>query len=612
MFLAEVSASSMSPRTADFASNTATTSATTRSNSALTPGPSRLSTHFGEATSTSHGTFQVPDFVAKPSKDVDPEDLAHLAAQGVFDLPPAPFLRIIFECFLNYVYPLLPILDICDLLHSLYGHTSRVSLPLLYGIMLAASAFVDQSTLDQTGHQSRFAWRSSLGRKLRLLYDFDYEHDRLATVQALLLMTYFHDKPDESKHLLHKIVNAKHLALTIGLNGDFGQEKKLDPRRRRLWKRVWWCCYIRDRTCALGLRQYPTIEPSECQWTDLELEDFDITPTDFTDYELLADLGLQSQLAEICIAQVQLWHLLSDIMHTRFQSAFPRYGFSTETTLILMPIAPQANRTGIEDRQRSLDQWFAHLPDQYAYRLPLSPVFEQGHRLLRLHCCTLALLYNALQCTLNRWALSPSCKSSRAGDITARQKARSSANMILSIFEYLRDGDMVQYTPGWAVTILMQAALTFKTESRVPHSQSGRRLQDCMDVLGWLKDAHFHSNFGISLIDAFLNTADLASTTRPGGDPVTSGDAQLAFPRSEAPHRAHGQSCAEPPFHHEPGPEDSLVTDTAAAAAAAAASMEPSWLADFLEQEFWPQDSGLEILGNGSSLHLNSDSRSQY
>lgn len=99
---------------------------------------------------------------------MDPEDLAYLAARGVFDLPPAPLLRSIFECFLNYVYPLLPILDIHDLLHSVHGHTSRVSLPLLYGIMLAASAFVDQNTLDQTGQQSRFAWRSSLGRKLRV------------------------------------------------------------------------------------------------------------------------------------------------------------------------------------------------------------------------------------------------------------------------------------------------------------------------------------------------------------------------------------------------------------------------------------------------------------
>jgi hypothetical protein len=404
-------------------------------------------------------------------------------------------------------------------------------------------------------------------------------------------MTYFHEKTDDSKHLWHTIVNARHLALTIGLNKDFGQDK-LDPRKRRLWKRVWWCCYIRDRTCALGVRQYPTIDATECQWTDLELEDFDITPiqgvasADFQEYPLLSDMGLQSQLAEVCIAQVQLWHLLSDIMHTRFKPAFPRYGVSTETTLILMPVSPQENRTGIEDCQRSLDQWFANLSDQYAYRLPSSPVFEQGNRLLRLHCCMLCLLYNGLQCTLNRWALSPSCRSHCASDITARQKARSSANMILSIFEYLHDGDMVQYTPGWAVTILMQAALTFKTESRAPHSQAGRRLQDCTDVLGWLKDRHFHANFGISLINAFLNTGESASTTRANANAATGGDGPIAANRLETPRSDLEQLSAQPPIQYTIGSDDSLPD----------VSIPPSWFADFLEQEFWPQNSPIETV----------------
>lgn len=110
----------------------------------------------------------MPEFVTKPSPDIDQEDLAYLAARGVFDLPPTAALRKIFQCYLDYVYPLLPILDIHDLLHAVYGHASQVSLPLLYGIMLAASAFVDENTLDQTGYRSLFEWRSSLRRKLRV------------------------------------------------------------------------------------------------------------------------------------------------------------------------------------------------------------------------------------------------------------------------------------------------------------------------------------------------------------------------------------------------------------------------------------------------------------
>lgn len=158
----------MSPRTAEFVSISSNQSATSRPNTTLTPASSLYSTHISEATVSIGGTFQVPEFVTKPSPDIDQEDLAYLAARGVFDLPSTAALRKIFQCYLDYVYPLLPILDIHDLLHAVYGHNSQVSLPLLYGIMLAASAFVDEDTLDQTGYQSLFEWRSSLSRKLRV------------------------------------------------------------------------------------------------------------------------------------------------------------------------------------------------------------------------------------------------------------------------------------------------------------------------------------------------------------------------------------------------------------------------------------------------------------
>lgn len=168
LFLAEISASSMSPGTPEIVPITPNPSADTRSHAVLTPASSLLSTHLGEATGSIGGTIQVPEFVTKPSLDIDQEDLAYLAARGVFDLPPTVTLHKILQCYLDYVYPLLPILDIHNLFHAVYGHTSRISLPLLYGIMLAASAFVDENTLAQTGYQSLFEWRSSLRRKLRV------------------------------------------------------------------------------------------------------------------------------------------------------------------------------------------------------------------------------------------------------------------------------------------------------------------------------------------------------------------------------------------------------------------------------------------------------------
>ncbi|KAK5051912.1 hypothetical protein LTR84_002715 [Exophiala bonariae] len=605
LFLAEVPQTSGSPERVGFIPIAHQPLVGAEAHIGFTPSSTLSSAGLDRSTSNNKRHSPLPELAIKPSPSIDPEDLAYLTSTGVFNLPPPSVVRDLLGCFINYVYPLLPILDIQSLLEELDGPSPQINLPLLYGIMLAASGFAPQDTVEQAGFRSRFEWRKGLGRKLqvsnkirtkmqhpntclKLLYDFDYESDRLIMVQTLLLMTYFHDKVDDSKHLWHKIINARYLALTIGLNNDLGQGK-LDDRKRRLWKRIWWSCYIRDRTCALGVRQYPTIDINECHWTDLELEDFEIKSLPESmwikthEHGLLSDTDLQSHMAKVCLSQLQLWHLLSDIMHTRFKPTFPRYGITTETSLVLIPVSPQANREGIEDCQQSLDRWFATLPEQYAYRLPSSHVFELGHPLLRLHACMLCLLYNGLQCVLNRWALSPNCNLQSAGDIAARQKGRSSANMILSIFEYLHDGDMIQYTPGWSVTILMQAALTFKTESRAPHSQAGRRLQDCTDVLEWLKDHHFHANFGVSLIKAFLKTADVVSTSSGHASSITCVSSTSAATAQETPLNPLDDATSQQPLPWTG--TDGILNDISA---------EPPWLADFLEQEFWSQDNPFE------------------
>lgn len=134
----------------------------------LTPNSSLSSPKFDRTIYNADNASPLPELVTKPSPGIDPETLAYLTSRGVFDLPPASSIHNILECFINYVYPLLPILDLSSLLEDFYGPAPQISLPLLYGIMLAASAFVHQGTLDQTGYRSRFEWRSSLGQKLQV------------------------------------------------------------------------------------------------------------------------------------------------------------------------------------------------------------------------------------------------------------------------------------------------------------------------------------------------------------------------------------------------------------------------------------------------------------
>ena len=110
------------------------------------------------------------------------------------------------------------------------GADGKVSFFLLQSMLLAASAFVDTEYLSEAGYGHRMELRRQQAERVRLLYDFDCETDRLILVQSLILMTSWQDKGDEVKHLRHWISIAYNIALLLSLNKELQGE--LDTKSR--------------------------------------------------------------------------------------------------------------------------------------------------------------------------------------------------------------------------------------------------------------------------------------------------------------------------------------------------------------------------------------------
>ena len=108
-----------------------------------------------------------------------------------------------------------------------------------------------------------------------MLYDFDYESDRVSLVQALLLLTYYYETPDDQKDTWHWMGVATSVAHTIGLHRN-PENTNLDPKRAKLWKRIWWSTYMRDRLIALGMRRPTRIKTEDFDVPMLTLDDFEI------------------------------------------------------------------------------------------------------------------------------------------------------------------------------------------------------------------------------------------------------------------------------------------------------------------------------------------------
>src|SRR3954447_52474 len=98
--------------------------------------------------------------------------------------------------------------------------------------------------------------------------------DRVSLVQALLLMTYWYETPDDQKDTWHWMGVAISLAHTIGLHRD-PANSNMEPNRKKLWKRIWWSTFMRDRLVALGMRRPTRVKDEDYDVPMLTEEDFE-------------------------------------------------------------------------------------------------------------------------------------------------------------------------------------------------------------------------------------------------------------------------------------------------------------------------------------------------
>lgn len=112
----------------------------------------------------------VPDFIADCSAQLDKDDYAFLKAKGVWELPPLNVLVSAIQGFVDYIYPLTPLIDLQKELEAIAsnGASGKISLFLLYAIMLAGIPFMDSSQLQSAGYSTRSAFSKTINQKVRV------------------------------------------------------------------------------------------------------------------------------------------------------------------------------------------------------------------------------------------------------------------------------------------------------------------------------------------------------------------------------------------------------------------------------------------------------------
>lgn len=100
--------------------------------------------------------FEVPQFVRDMSQRLASDDFLFLKSKGVWDIPPLPILSSAIQAFADYIYPSLPLVDLFAELETLAsnGRSGKISLMLLYAIVLPGIPFMDSAKVEEAGYVS--------------------------------------------------------------------------------------------------------------------------------------------------------------------------------------------------------------------------------------------------------------------------------------------------------------------------------------------------------------------------------------------------------------------------------------------------------------------------
>lgn len=460
----------------------------------------------------------------------------YLDKKGALAIPPDSLRNELLRCYAEYVHPYMPLLNIHDFIGVIDNSdgTQTVSLLLFQAVMFAAIATVDMRYLQRAGYESRRDARRDFFAKTRLLYDFDVEIDRISLIQALLLMTYWYETPDDQKDSHHWMGIAVSLSHTIGLHRNPEKSSSMDRPRQRLWKRIWWSIYMRDRLVALGMRRPTRIKNADFDVPMLEVGDFEdavlpegpsCIPADCT---VLRDAEKQRQLAIMCIEKTKLCVCISHVLSVQYSVLHNNHGIlsvegSTRTTMMLVPSKLDPEVDDVQACNKELKAWKENLAEEAKYVEPAAGDVDAGDGDIALNRSLLHMIYYATLSALHRPQVLPSTamppRSTQSDHLEISRKAvRLAATEITAIANRLYNLDLIRYLPTTGITVLLPAIIIHLLDIKAPDEGTRRSsLQgfcQCMQIMAKLRDIYAAADYSTAFLEAAIRKAEITLPQR--------------------------------------------------------------------------------------------------
>ncbi|PTB69592.1 hypothetical protein BBK36DRAFT_1207064 [Trichoderma citrinoviride] len=453
--------------------------------------------------------FDLPRYV-RPLTSLPPDDMEFLHAEGALSLPDSALQNALLRAFFEYVHPYVPTLDLDAFLHSIEtpdGSAGQVSLLLLQAVLAAGTAHVELQHLRNGGYQTRKQARTAFLKRVRLLYKYNCELDQMVLTQSLLLITSWQDASDEHGKTWFWIDAAVSHAFAAGLHLEPSAHKpNLSKRKQRLRRRVWWCCFIRDRLLSLGMRRPPRIKDGDFQVAMLEEADFqpEQIRSDDPDHGRFEAVCVyvksrkkRAELARMCVAQATLCRSMSFLSSSMYVAPQHDGLLSSEKEAAAAATAAGSG-SGSEQKMfttyiRDLLEWRDGLPEGVSYRpISRSDISRDGSASISLDRAVLHMMYYAAVLCLYRSRFVALLREAEEASAMEKEMCKiymqHSAKRIGDISRNIYDHGLDRLLPSMAANIAVSAASVHLLELRgqlqgcatEPSYRQSRRLMQSM------------------------------------------------------------------------------------------------------------------------------------
>lgn len=500
--------------------------------------------------------------------ELDTIEIDILHQRGAFLLPPRALCDELVEAYFKWIAPIVPVINRSRFMRRYRDPKNPPSLLLLQSVLLAGSRVCQNPQLmDVTGSTTPAAM--TFYKRAKALYDANYEDDRVTIVQSLVLMGWYWEGPegefelsfvnwrgggggwgltnyllDVTKNVFYWSRVATIVAQGSGMHRSV-EHSQLSKADKRLWKRIWWTLFTRDRMVAVALGRPVHINTDD---SDVEM----MSEDDFLEDDepgLPAEYPPDRLHVQFFLHHVKLCEIMGLVLSQQYSVASK---------------ARRQHQIDLVHSDLALADWMLHVPPEMRYHI--EDKSRQNFWAALLHST-----YYTTLCLLHRAHMPPSSSSANgtnyytAVDETypSRNIAFKAATAITSIIDNLIGHDQLRYCPAFVVYSLFSALImhVYQTRSTVPSvvAESKERMRKCMLALKEVSRIWIVAKMVYTLFESILGNKHLEERLQ-----------------KSAGRRHHNK---KPHHHHQrgalPTPSTTTSTTTSSTSIAAAPGAEP-------------------------------------